>query len=153
MQLRLPNTTVTRSTLRNPRVVTYGNRNRKLQGGVWCCQETITKKVIAAQVSEDLGNLSQKAVAEVITNTLKEIMEEVAAGNKVVFPGFGSFESRKRSARKGVNPKTQEPMDIPESMGVGFKAGKTFKDLVKNGGGEFDEDEEEEEVVSKSKKK
>lgn len=39
-------------------------------------------------------------------------------------PGFGIFEQRTRSARKGRNPKTGEALDIPEKKVPAFAAGE-----------------------------
>lgn len=55
------------------------------------------------------------------------------AGEKVVIPGFGTFEQRVRAARRGRNPRTGEELQIPESKSPAFSAGKTFKDSVKSG--------------------
>ena len=63
------------------------------------------------------------AFVEVVTNALKE-------GDKVQLVGFGSFEVRKRAARKGRNPQTKEEIKIPASKAPVFKAGKALKDLV-----------------------
>ena len=63
------------------------------------------------------------AFVEVVTNALKE-------GEKVQLVGFGSFEVRKRAARKGRNPQTKEEIKIPASKAPVFKAGKALKDLV-----------------------
>ena len=65
------------------------------------------------------------AFVEVVTNALKE-------GDKVQLVGFGSFEVRKRAARKGRNPQTKEEIKIPASKAPKFKAGKALKDLVNN---------------------
>ena len=73
-----------------------------------------TKKVAEASVN---------AVIDVITETLKK-------GDKVQLVGFGSFEVRKRAARKGRNPQTKEEIKIPASKAPVFKAGKALKDLV-----------------------
>ena len=51
-----------------------------------------TKKAAEASVN---------AFVEVVTDALKE-------GDKVQLVGFGSFEVRKRAARKGRNPQTKE---------------------------------------------
>ena len=51
-------------------------------------------------------------------------------GDKVQLVGFGSFEVRKRAARKGRNPQTKEEIKIPASKAPVFKAGKALKDLV-----------------------
>ena len=54
----------------------------------------------------------------------------LAKGEKVQLVGFGSFEVRKRAARKGRNPQTKEEIKIPASKAPVFKAGKALKDLV-----------------------
>ena len=68
---------------------------------------------------------SVNAFVDVFTNTLVE-------GEKVQLVGFGSFEVRKRAARKGRNPQTKEEIKIPASKSPVFKAGKALKDLVNN---------------------
>jgi DNA-binding protein HU-beta len=50
--------------------------------------------------------------------------------DKVVLVGFGTFEVRKRAARKGRNPSTKQEIKIPESKAPVFKAGKGLKDKV-----------------------
>ena len=66
---------------------------------------------------------SVNAFVDVITEALRE-------GDKVQLVGFGSFEVRKRAARKGRNPQTKEEIRIPASKAPVFKAGKALKDLV-----------------------
>ena len=44
--------------------------------------------------------------------------------------GFGTFNVKKRKARKGRNPQTKEEIRIPASRTVSFKVGKTLKDSV-----------------------
>ena len=63
------------------------------------------------------------ALVDVVTATLKK-------GEKVQLVGFGSFEVRKRAARKGRNPQTGEEIKISASKSPVFKPGKAFKDLV-----------------------
>ena len=63
------------------------------------------------------------AFTEVVSETLK-------GGDKVQLVGFGSFEVRKRAARKGRNPQTKEEIKIPASKAPVFKAGKALKDVV-----------------------
>ena len=75
-----------------------------------------TKKAAEASVN---------AFVETVTNALVE-------GDKVQLFGFGSFEVRKRAARKGRNPQTKEEIKIPASKAPVFKAGKALKDLVNN---------------------
>ena len=69
------------------------------------------------------AELAVNAFVQVVTETLKK-------GDKVQLVGFGSFEVRKRAARKGRNPQTKQEIKIPASKAPVFKAGKALKDLV-----------------------
>ncbi len=72
-----------------------------------------------------------KKAAEVSLNALTEIIaEELKKGGKVQLVGFGTFETRKRAARKGRNPQTKEEIKIPASIAPAFKPGKALKDLI-----------------------
>ena len=46
------------------------------------------------------------------------------------YPGFGTFKLKKRAARMGINPRTQEKIKIKASKTVGFKPSSTFKDKL-----------------------
>ena len=56
--------------------------------------------------------------------------QNLADGKKTVFPGFGTFEPRSRSARVGRNPKTGEKIEIKASVGAGVSAAKGLKDRL-----------------------
>lgn len=72
-----------------------------------------------------------KKNAEATLNAFIEVVTEaLEKGDKVQLVGFGSFEVRKRAARKGRNPQTKEEIKIPASKAPVFKAGKALKDLV-----------------------
>lgn len=58
------------------------------------------------------------------------ITESLVKGAKVQLVGFGSFEVRERSARKGRNPQTGEEIEIPATKNPAFKPGKQLKDAV-----------------------
>ena len=73
------------------------------------------------------ANLTKTNAAAALDAALNTIMDEVAAGNKVTIPGFGTFEKRHREARIGRNPQTGEAAEIPASDVPAFKAGKGFK--------------------------
>ena len=60
---------------------------------------------------------------------LEAIGEELKNDGKVVLVGFGTFSVSERSARKGINPRTKEPIDIPAKKVVKFKAGSELSAL------------------------
>lgn len=62
---------------------------------------------------------------------LESVQNTVAKQEKVSIAGFGTFESHQTSARKGRNPGTGKPLDIPASVRPKFKPGTTFTTLVK----------------------
>ncbi len=88
-----------------------------------------SKKELSDQIAAAHG-LSKKDGERIVNDVLSTIQEKVAAGEKVSFIGFGTFEGRKRPARTGRNPKTGEPLAIPERTVPVFSAGKGFKDAV-----------------------
>lgn len=74
--------------------------------------------------------LSRIVVKMVIDATLDSIINSMASGKDVQFAGFGIFELKKRAARTGRNPHTNEPVPIPERVVPAFKAGKDLKEAV-----------------------
>lgn len=62
----------------------------------------------------------------------KTIMTSLKNGEEVTLTGFGTFSSKKRSARMGVNPRNpSEKIQVPEVVVPKFKAGKALKDFLK----------------------
>ncbi|MFT3742510.1 MAG: HU family DNA-binding protein [Gammaproteobacteria bacterium] len=74
--------------------------------------------------------LAKNVVAEVLDAKLDVIKDLVAAGNEVVFVGFGTYGASQRSARTGRNPQTGQEIKIPAAKLPRFRAGKAFKDAV-----------------------
>ncbi|MDR1097312.1 MAG: HU family DNA-binding protein [Tannerella sp.] len=62
---------------------------------------------------------------------IKTVEEAVKKGEKVSLLGFGSFSVVKKAARKGVNPKTKKPINIPARKAVKFKPGAGLAKVVK----------------------
>ena len=58
------------------------------------------------------------------------IAVELDAGRSVTIPGFGSFASKHRKERQGINPATGKAITIAAKNYPTFKAGKTLKDRV-----------------------
>ena len=79
-----------------------------------------------AAITGDTKKASEAAL-EAFEAVVKETLKK---GGKVQLVGFGSFEVRKRAARKGRNPQTKEEIKIPASKAPVFRAGKQLKELV-----------------------
>ena len=74
--------------------------------------------------------LKKKDVEVAVTAFINISSESLANGEKVQISGLGSFEVKTKAERPGRNPKTQEPIIIPESKSIAFSASKTLKDLI-----------------------
>ena len=89
----------------------------------------MNKSDLIAAIAAKTG--STKKDAEATLNAFVDVVtDSLVKGDKVQLVGFGSFEVRKRAARKGRNPQTKEEIKIPASKAPVFKAGKALKDLV-----------------------
>jgi DNA-binding protein HU-beta len=89
----------------------------------------LNKSELISAVAAQAG-LTKKAAGEAVESVLDAISDALAKGEKVTLVGFGTFEVRKRAARKGVNPATRQVINIPASKVPAFKAGKALKDVV-----------------------
>ena len=89
----------------------------------------MNKTELIAEVALKAG-LSKKDAEKALNATLDTVAAALAAGDKVQLVGFGGFETKKREARVGRNPKTKEAIEIPASRVPVFKAGKALKDKV-----------------------
>ena len=89
----------------------------------------MNKAELIAAIAAKTGD-TKKGAEATINAFVNTVMESLAKGDKVQLVGFGSFEIRKRAARKGRNPQTKEEIKIPASKAPVFKAGKALKDAV-----------------------
>lgn len=91
----------------------------------------MNKADLIKAVSEKTG-LNHKQASEAIEAIVETITDTLAKGEKVQLIGFGTFETRKRAARKGRNPQTGAELEIPASTVPAFKPGKALKEAVKD---------------------
>ncbi|MCQ2418855.1 MAG: HU family DNA-binding protein [Clostridia bacterium] len=89
----------------------------------------MNKTELIAEVAAKAG-LSKKDAEKAVNATVEAITDAMVKGDKVQLVGFGTFETKKRDARIGRNPKTKEAIEIPASTVPGFKAGKALKVAV-----------------------
>ena len=87
---------------------------------------TITKKELIDRIA-DATEGRRVQVKKVVQRFLDEIIGELGRGNRLEFRDFGVFETKIRAARKAQNPKTLEPVDVPEKRTVKFKVGRLMK--------------------------
>ena len=92
-------------------VVGQSDRAVPTDGGAPACQE----------IRDRYGRWDEAALM------LDEVVAELGRGNRLEFRDFGVFETKVRKARKAQNPKTLEPVEVPEKRTVKLKVGRLMK--------------------------
>ncbi len=78
-------------------------------------------------IQQELGaDATKKCASDALNATLKAITKAVAS-EKVQLVGFGTFETKTRPARTGLNPRTKETIQIPACKYVSFKPSSSLK--------------------------
>ena len=89
----------------------------------------MTKADLVEIVAKE-ADMTKKDVEQLVEIIFDSIVGTLNRGEKIELRGFGSFRVRERSARKGRNPKTGEPVDIPAKRVAYFKPGKDLKEII-----------------------
>jgi DNA-binding protein HU-beta len=90
---------------------------------------TIGRQELSKRIAKQ-AKLSQKQASEVLETTLDVIREALQEGEEVRLVGFGSFKVRQSAARKGVNPRDRQPIEVPAKERVRFFPGKELSEAV-----------------------
>jgi DNA-binding protein HU-beta len=92
--------------------------------------EGMSDRLHLADVIQAQTGCTALAARESVKAILGTMSASLKKNQKVQLTGFGTFSVTKRGARKGINPRTGEPIKIKASKSVRFKAGQTLKKSV-----------------------
>jgi DNA-binding protein HU-beta len=89
----------------------------------------MSKAFIAAiiQESTEITGVAANRTANAIVDA---IVKEMKKTGGFTLPSFGTFTVKKTKARKGVNPRTGEPIKVKAGKTVRFKASPSLKKLI-----------------------
>lgn len=92
----------------------------------------MNKQELVEAVAKTLGKSKAEAakIVETLFSSSGVIAAELRKGRKVQITGFGNFETRKRQARTGRNPRTGRAISIKAGTAPVFRAGKGLKELL-----------------------
>ncbi len=90
----------------------------------------MTKADLVAHIAENAG-ISKKAAGDALDSVIEAIQDALKKGERIRIADLGSFSVVTRKARKGVNPRTGKPLEIPATKAPKFTAAKSLKDAVK----------------------
>ena len=89
----------------------------------------MNKMELVSAMAEKSG-LSKKDCEAALNAMTEAVTDALKVDDKVQLVGFGSFEAKKRAARTGRNPRTNEPVEIPAAKLPVFKPGKALKAAI-----------------------
>ena len=84
-------------------------------------------KAFLAHVIEAAGDISAVDANHIAKELMNAIIKEIRINGRFTLWGFGTFKVARTNARKGMNPRTREPIAVKEGKTVRFKASSTLK--------------------------
>jgi DNA-binding protein HU-beta len=81
----------------------------------------------------DAAGVSKADAERTLGAFFDHVVSVASKGEKVAWPGFGSFSTTKRGARTGRNPQTGAPVKIAASTAMKFTASSTLKSQLNPG--------------------
>ena len=91
----------------------------------------MTKADIIGLIADGTG-LTKVETQAVVDGFLATVSFALRNGERVHLGGFGNFKIVRRSARTARNPRTNEPVYVPEHLTAIFRPAKDLKDYVNN---------------------
>lgn len=89
----------------------------------------MNKSELVAAIAAEAG-LSKKDAESFVNAFSACVTGALRKNDKVQLIGFGTFETRTRAAREGINPQTKAKIKIPASKSPAFKPGKALRDAL-----------------------
>ncbi len=91
--------------------------------------KNITKRDIIQSIVEevDCTQVQAKAIVQMVLDSFVDALSE---HHRIELRNFGVFEVKKRRPRKGMNPRTKEPVQIPGRYAVVFTPGLEMSQKV-----------------------
>jgi integration host factor subunit alpha len=86
----------------------------------------MTKADLVEKIFEKIG-LSKKEAQEIIEILFDTMKLTFMEGESVKISGFGTFNVRKKMARRGRNPKTGDDLEITPRRVITFRASNQLK--------------------------
>jgi DNA-binding protein HU-beta len=90
----------------------------------------IMSKAFIAEIIQNSAEITGVAANRAAADVIEAIVKELKKNGGFTLPSFGTFTVKKTKARKGVNPRTGEPIKVKAGKTVRFKASPTLKTAV-----------------------
>ncbi|MBT4921907.1 MAG: integration host factor subunit alpha [Rickettsiales bacterium] len=91
--------------------------------------ENVTKKNLSENISNQTG-ISYSQTSHIVDDLFDFIVQITDEEGSLVIPQFGKFQTRKKKARSGRNPKTKEEFKIEEREVLTFNCSEVLKEFI-----------------------
>lgn len=91
----------------------------------------MNKRELIEQLFKEADGCSKLEAENYLNSLINIIKLNLKKGNKVTIAGFGTFSTKVRKARSGVDPQTGKKIKIPKIRVAKFTTGSALKRAVK----------------------
>ena len=91
---------------------------------------TLTKADLVQEIYKNHQSLTKSQASEAVEAFLRISKESLISGSDLLLSGFGKFNVREKSPRKGRNPQTGEDLILDARRVVTFKPSGFLRDKV-----------------------
>ena len=92
-------------------------------------RSNLTRKDLTKAINEKLG-FSQRAAGELVDKVFDVLKKALLAEEAVKLVQFGTFNVRRKSPRKGRNPRTGAAMEISKRSMISFRPSKIVREKI-----------------------
>lgn len=92
-------------------------------------ESNLTRKDLAKILHEKMG-FSYRGAGDIIDSAFLTMRQTLLEEESIKLVQFGTFTVRKKSARRGRNPRTGEAMEISKRSMVSFKPSKNLRERI-----------------------
>jgi integration host factor subunit beta len=93
----------------------------------------MTKSELIESLVSSQNQFGYRDVELAVKTILEQMVQTLAAGERIEIRGFGSFSLHYRPPRVGRNPKSGESVTLPAKFVPHFKPGKQLRERVNAG--------------------
>lgn len=90
----------------------------------------LNRSELIIKLSQMMPELPEPLMDQSVRVLLEQMVNTLAAGQRIEIRGFGSFSLHHRAPRMGRNPKTGESVEVAAKAVPHFKPGKALRDAV-----------------------
>lgn len=84
-------------------------------------KKTMKRSDIVRSIQVQFKHMRSTDAAAILDTVSEQMIDSVAAGDRIEIRGFGTFQPRQRATKVGYNPCTGQPMHLDAGTTILFK--------------------------------